>query len=50
LTGRSGTTVSWFTTPLLEALAVFGTAATKKIISRAAWGGIIFFVAAVLAI
>jgi hypothetical protein len=35
----------WFTTPLLEALAVFGTAAIKKIISMAAWDGIIFFIA-----
>ena len=32
-------------TPLGEALAVFGTAAIKKIISMAAWGGIIFFIA-----
>jgi hypothetical protein len=30
---------------LWEALAVFGTAAIKKIISMAAWGGIIFFIA-----
>jgi hypothetical protein len=39
-----------FATPLGEALAVFGHGTIKKIISMAAWGGIIFFIAAVLAI
>jgi hypothetical protein len=32
-----------FATPLLEALAVFGTAAIKKIISMAAWREHYFF-------
>jgi hypothetical protein len=35
----------WFTTPLLEALAVFGTAAIKKIKLIAAWQSFIFFIA-----
>ena len=39
-----------FAMPLGEALAVFGHGTIKKILRMAAWGGIIFFIAAVLAI